>query len=75
MARWMNSSFVRETAIAPGLPWRAIVEVSAKPDAHRIQSLYSRNLAIILAIAVLALIFSVLISRQLVRPLAQLADH
>ncbi|WP_421655814.1 hypothetical protein [Leptothermofonsia sp. ETS-13] len=53
----MNSPFVRETAISPGLPWTAIIEASIKPNAHSIQSLYVRNLAIILAIAVLALIF------------------
>jgi signal transduction histidine kinase/HAMP domain-containing protein len=73
MVRWMNSFFVQEAPVVAGLPWTLVVESSATPDVLYIQSVYSRNLVIILAIAVLALIFSALISRRLVRPLAQLA--
>ena len=71
--RWMNSLFVQESPAVAGLPWTLIVESSAKPDVLHIQSIYSRNLGIILVISVLALIFSALISRQLVRPLSKLA--
>lgn len=73
MVRWMNSFFVQETPVVPGLPWTLIVEDSATPRVRHIQSIFMRNLAIVLAIAGLALIFAVLISRQLVRPLSQLA--
>ncbi len=73
MVRWMNSFFVQETAIAPDLPWHLIVETSAQADALQIQRIYTRNLAIILAISALALFSSAWISRQLVRSLAQLA--
>lgn len=73
MVRWMKSFFVQETPVAPGLPWTLIVEDSATPNVRYIQSIFTRNLAIVLAIALLALLFSVLISRQLVRPLSQLA--
>ncbi|QZZ20455.1 hypothetical protein J5X98_24980 [Leptothermofonsia sichuanensis E412] len=73
MVRWMNSFFVQETPVVPGLPWTLIVEDSAAPSVRHIQSIFMRNLAIVLAIAGLALIFSVLLSRQLVRPLSQLA--
>ena len=73
MVRWMNSFFVQELSAVAGLPWTLIVELSAKPDMLHIQSIYSRNLGIILVIAVLALIFSDRISCRLVRPLSQLA--
>lgn len=73
MVRWFNSFFVQETAIASNLPWTLVIEASAKQDTLYIQSVFSRNLAIILAIALLALMFSVWISRRMVKPLAQLA--
>lgn len=74
MVRWMNSFFVRETAIAADLPWTLIVEDSAQPDTRSIQRIYTRNLAIILTIALLALVIAVALSRQLVRPVSQLAQ-
>ncbi len=73
MVRWMNSSFVQEVPVATGLPWMLLVEVSAQPDVRNIQSIYSRNLALLLAIALLALLVSALVSRRMVRPLSQLA--
>jgi signal transduction histidine kinase len=73
MARWMKSFFVQEVPIATGLPWTLIVESSAAPEVRHIQSVYGHNLAIILAITVLALMISALVSRRLVHPLSQLA--
>ncbi|GAB4475002.1 MAG: hypothetical protein OHK0037_36140 [Elainellaceae cyanobacterium] len=73
MVRWMNSFFVQEVPVATGLPWTLVVESSAQPDVRNIQSIYSRNLALLLAIALLALLISALISRRMVRPLSQLA--
>lgn len=73
MVRWMRSFFVQAVPLGSGLPWTLVAEVSATPSVRDIQKLYTRNLALILAIAVLALLFSALLSRQLVRPLAQLA--
>jgi len=73
MVRWMHSFFVQETPPDPGLPWTLAAELSAMPSVQDIQKLHTRNLALILTIAVLALIFSALISRQIVRPLARLA--
>ncbi|MBI4784415.1 MAG: GAF domain-containing protein [Oscillatoriophycideae cyanobacterium NC_groundwater_1537_Pr4_S-0.65um_50_18] len=74
MVRWMKSSFVQESSIVTGLPWTLIAEFSAAPNVRYIQSIFSRNLAIVLAIAILALMFAALISRQMVRPLSQLAQ-
>lgn len=73
MVRWMNSFFVRESSVLPGLPWTLVVESPAKSDVRQIQAVFARNFAIVLAIAVLALMISDLISQRLVRPLAQLA--
>lgn len=73
MVRWMHSFFVQEVSLGSGLPWTLVAELSAMPSVRDIQKLYTRNLAIILVVAVLAVLFSALISRQLVRPLAQLA--
>ncbi|MDX2230201.1 MAG: ATP-binding protein [Leptolyngbyaceae cyanobacterium bins.349] len=74
MTRWINSYFVQEVPLtAHGLPWMLVIESSAMPDVQHIQRIYSRNLALILAIAILALISAALISRQLVHPLTQLA--
>lgn len=73
MVRWLHSFFVQETSIAPNLPWTLVIEASAKEDTLYIQRVFSRNLAIILAITLLALGFSVWVSRRMVQPLAQLA--
>ncbi|GAB4133564.1 MAG: hypothetical protein Fur0046_04470 [Cyanobacteria bacterium J069] len=73
MVRWMNSFFVQEMPVATGLPWTLVVEASAQPDVRSIQTIYSRNLALLLAIALLALLVSALISRRMVHPLSRLA--
>ena len=73
MTRWMDSHFVQEETILPGLSWTLIAEKSAAPDARLIQQIYTCNLALILAITLLALLLSVVVSRGLVLPLARLA--
>lgn len=74
MTRWMNSWFGQAMPAAPGLPWTLVVEASARDDVRSIQRIYSRNLALLLAIALLALLVSALVSRWMVRPLSQLAS-
>lgn len=74
MVRWINSSFVQEVPVDTGLPWTLEVMASAQPDVRNIQSIYSRNLALLLAIALLALLVSALVSQWMVRPLSRLAQ-
>lgn len=73
MVRWLNSLFVHESAIANDLPWQLVVEKVVKPDVLHVQRIYTRNLALILSIVLLALLCAVVLSRWLVRPLTQLA--
>nr|WP_290220976.1 ATP-binding protein [Trichocoleus desertorum] len=73
MARWSNSFFVQETAIAPQLPWALIVELPAKPKVRLIEQVHTKNLTLLLLIAGTGLIFATLISRRLLQSLSQLA--
>ncbi|BAU44360.1 Alkaline phosphatase synthesis sensor protein PhoR [Leptolyngbya sp. O-77] len=74
MARWMNSWFGQAVPVAAGLPWTLVAEASAQSDVRNIQRIYSRNLALLLAIALLALLVSALVSQRMVRPLSRLAQ-
>ncbi|MDX2272638.1 MAG: ATP-binding protein [Cyanobacteriota bacterium] len=73
MVRWSNSLFVQESPIVTGLPWTLIVESPAEAEVERIVTIFSNNLEIILYVTGIGLIASALISRQLVKPLTELA--
>ncbi len=71
--RWINSQFIQEQAIIPGLSWTLIAEKSAAANTRVIQRIYTHNLALIFGITLLALLLSIVLSRWLVQPLFQLA--
>ncbi len=73
MVRWRNSRFIHESAIASDLPWQLVVEQTVQPEVVYVQRVYSRNLALILAIVLVALVCAVVLSRWLARPLTALA--
>lgn len=72
MVRWTRSFFVRETDLGNFAPWLLVLESSAKPHARSLQSIHIQNLALLLAISGIALALAIVISRQWVKPLAQL---
>lgn len=74
MVRWNNSFFVRETAIDTQLPWTLIVELPAQPHVQYIEKVHTHNLAILVLICAIALLFAALLSRRLVGPLSKLAQ-
>lgn len=74
MQRWAKSRYILETPVGYSLPWTLTIESSATAQIDRMQDLYLNNLSILLAIAALALALAVAISRQIVRPLHQLAN-
>lgn len=71
--RWLNSHFIQEQTIVPGLSWTLIAEKSAAANTRLIQQIYTHNLTLIFGITILALCLSIVLSRWLVRPLSQLA--
>ncbi|MGP1384685.1 MAG: ATP-binding protein [Thainema sp.] len=73
MQRWTQSMFVQETPLAEGIPWTLIIELPAAPYVTAIQEINIKNLAILLLFTTGALGLAFLLSRQLVRPVAQLA--
>ncbi len=74
MQRWAKSRYILEMPVGYDLPWTLTIESSATAQIDRMQHLYLKNLSILLAIAALALVLAVAISRQIVRPLHQLAN-
>jgi PAS domain S-box-containing protein len=74
MVRWNNSFFVRETTISQDIPWSLVLEIPAKPHVRQIEQVHTRNLALLLLFSSAALIFAMLVSRRLVKPLSQLAE-
>jgi PAS domain S-box-containing protein len=70
MTRWRRSFYVHEVSMGPELPWRLTVEA---PVQQALYSIYVENLTIMAIITALALFFSLILSRWLTRPLAQLS--
>ncbi len=73
MQRWAQSMFVQETELGNSIPWTLMVELPAAPHVTAIQQVHIKNLAILLIFTTGALGLAFLLSRQLVRPVAQLA--
>jgi len=74
MTRWRRSFYVQETSLGPELPWKLTIEAPVAPMQDALYSLYVKNLAIMAGLTVLALVFSLLLSRWLTRPLIQLSQ-
>ncbi|MEB3338591.1 MAG: cache domain-containing protein, partial [Leptolyngbyaceae bacterium] len=73
VVRWKQSFYVQETVLQNSLPWTLLVRVPAAPYVNDLQTLYRRNLSIMLLISILALVFADRISRVLISPLSKLA--
>ncbi|MBD1913046.1 MULTISPECIES: GAF domain-containing protein [unclassified Leptolyngbya] len=74
MVRWINSQFVQEVSMGHGLPWTLIVQMGATQHVHHIERVHTRNMAILLLVSSCAPFVSMVVSRQIVKPIAQLAD-
>ncbi|WP_016952288.1 ATP-binding protein [Anabaena sp. PCC 7108] len=74
MVQWQNSLFVKESVISEIIPWRLIVQMTAISHVRQIEWFHTRNMAILLFVSGVALISATLVSRQLVKPLSQLAE-
>lgn len=74
MSRWSRSYFVREVPLDPQQHWKLIVELSATPFARSLEWVQTRNLAILLLIALISPLFAAWVSRELIHPLTRLAQ-
>ncbi len=73
MLRWKGSFLVKETVIAPDLPWMLIAELPLAPLQKELYLSYLRNLATMLGLAVSAMLLALVLSSWIARPLAHLA--
>ncbi|NER32660.1 MAG: response regulator [Oscillatoria sp. SIO1A7] len=73
MVRWQQSLYIEEVAIGENVPWQLFVEIPTAPYIDNLQKIYIKNLAVMMAIAVFALILAAILSRRLVTPLSRLA--
>ena len=73
IARWKESFYVEELKINEEIPLVLLVEAPAAPYIDYLQLLYIRNLAILLAIALISIVMAKIISRLLVKPILKLA--
>lgn len=73
MLRWKGSFLVKETVIAPDLPWTLIVDLPLASLQKQLYHSYLRNLAIMLGLVVPALLLALVLSGWIARPLAHLA--
>jgi two-component system cell cycle sensor histidine kinase/response regulator CckA len=74
MTRWKQSFYVQEISLGPELPWKLTIEVPVAPLQHTLYTIYVKNLTIMAILTALALLFSLLLSRWLTRPLVQLSQ-
>ena len=74
MTRWKQSFYVQEISLGPELPWKLTIEVPVAPLQHTLYTIYVKNLTIMAILTALALVFSLLLSRWLTRPLVQLSQ-
>jgi PAS domain S-box-containing protein len=74
MVKWNNSQFVKEVAIGNDIPWTLIVQMAATPHVQHIERVHTRNMAIMLLVFSAAPLVAMVVSRQIVKPVAQLAD-
>lgn len=74
LVRWNNSFFVKEEIISQDIPWNLVVEIAASPHVQHIEQVHTKYLMILLAVAGLAPVVAVLVSRQLAKPVTELAE-
>lgn len=73
LARWMGSFYVTEAPLGNDIPWRLVMASPTAPFINQLQLGYINNLALMLSLTAVALIGALVLSRQLVTPLSQLA--
>jgi signal transduction histidine kinase/ActR/RegA family two-component response regulator len=73
IARWQASFFQEKLIIDEEIPLVLSIEAPAKTLIDYLQSLYIKNLAILLAIALLSILIAKFLSRILVKPIVKLA--
>lgn len=73
MIGWQNSFYVQEFTLEPVIPWKIAIEASAAPHINYMEQLYLKNMIILLAIALLAILLANILSQRLVKPILQLA--
>ncbi|NUN64456.1 GAF domain-containing protein [Pseudanabaena biceps] len=73
MVQWQKSQFVKEFKLNANFPWTMVVQIAATPYVQQIERIHTRNMAILILVSGLALILATLVSRQLTKPLLQLA--
>jgi light-regulated signal transduction histidine kinase (bacteriophytochrome) len=74
MVQWQKSQFIKEFKLDTNFPWTMVVQIAAKPYVQQIERVHTRNMAILLSVSLLALILATLVSRQIAKPLLQLAE-
>jgi len=74
MTHWQQSYYVLETSLGPELPWKLTIEIPVAPLQHTLYSIYVKNLTLMAILTGLALLVSLILSRWLTRPLAQLSQ-
>ncbi|MBD2179128.1 GAF domain-containing protein [Pseudanabaena sp. FACHB-1998] len=74
MVQWQKSQFIKEFKLNTNFPWTMVVQIAAKPYVQQIERIHTRNMAILLSVSALALILAALVSRQIAKPLLQLAE-
>ncbi|HEY9654321.1 MAG TPA: GAF domain-containing protein, partial [Crinalium sp.] len=73
MVQWSRSLFVKEATISSEFPWVLLVQMAATPHVRHIEQVHIQNMAILLLMSGFAPIAAFLVSRQLVKPVSQLA--
>ncbi|XHX78253.1 MAG: GAF domain-containing protein [Stenomitos frigidus ULC029] len=73
MVQWSRSLFVKEATISSDFPWLLMVQMAATPHVEHIQQVHIQNMAILLLVSGFAPLAAFLISRQIVKPVSQLA--
>ncbi|MCU0543549.1 MAG: ATP-binding protein [Oscillatoriaceae cyanobacterium Prado104] len=74
LVRWKKSYYVQKSAIGGNLPWILTIEESSASYLIKLDEIYTKSLAILMAIAILAPLLAKTISSSLVKPLLQLAN-
>lgn len=73
VTRWRKSFYVKEVELGQGLYWKLIIRISTAPYFSTLESLYVKNLSVMLAITLLGVFISGLISRNMAFPILKLA--
>jgi len=74
LLQWHNSLFVKEFRPSQAIPWTMVVQMTASSHVQHIEKIHTRNMALLLMVSGLALVFATLVSSRLVKPLTQLAE-